>query len=192
MAAKAVSTARLSPFGLTGFGLSTLLLGLLLSGLLPPDSLLLTAAVFPGAVLQIGAGGMAMKRGNAFDAILFLSFGFFWMSLIALLFLPLAGWGTAAPSLGLGVYLVLWGLFAVALLLDSVQRNLALQLMFATLVLVLLLLGATLLSGLPALRPIAGMAGVLCSLIAFYIGLAEAVNSAWGRRILPLGKNGAS
>jgi uncharacterized protein len=47
--------------------------------------------IFYGGLAQVIAGIMERKKNNTFGLTAFLSFGFFWLSLVALLVLPKRG-----------------------------------------------------------------------------------------------------
>jgi succinate-acetate transporter protein len=42
--------------------------------------------------------------------------------------------------------------------------------------------------GIPSLLPIAGIEGVFCGFSAFYLSLAEVLNEAHNRTVLPIGQ----
>jgi len=48
-------------------------------------SMILAMGVFYGGLAQIIAGIMEFKKGNTFGMVAFVSYGFFWISLVALM-----------------------------------------------------------------------------------------------------------
>ena len=84
-------TANPAPLGLLGFGMTTVLLNLHNAGLFGLGSMILGMGIFYGGIAQVIAGIMEWKKGNTFAATAFISYGFFWMTLVALLVLPKMG-----------------------------------------------------------------------------------------------------
>src|SRR3970040_605348 len=83
--------ANPAPLGLLGFGMTTVLLNLHNAGVFPLGSMILGMGIFYGGIAQIIAGVMEWRKGNAFGTTAFVSYGFFWLSLVALLVLPELG-----------------------------------------------------------------------------------------------------
>ena len=109
-----------APLGLMGFGMTTVLLNFHNAGFFPLDSMILSMGIFYGGLAQVVAGIMEWKKGNTFAATAFTSYGMFWLSLVALVVLPKAGVGVAAPSgLAMPAYLAMWGLFTAVLFIGT-------------------------------------------------------------------------
>ena len=53
--------------------------------------MILAMGIFYGGLAQVIAGIMEWKKNNTFGMTAFLSFGFFWLNLVALLVLPKRG-----------------------------------------------------------------------------------------------------
>src|SRR5437763_10542250 len=90
------TSANPAPLGLLGFGMTTVLLNLHNVGLYELNSMILAMGICYGGAAQIFAGIMEWKKGNTFAATAFLSYGFFWLSLITLVILPKLGLSTAS------------------------------------------------------------------------------------------------
>lgn len=101
-------TANPAPLGLLGFGMTTVLLNLHNSGLFSLDSMILGMGMFYGGTAQVIAGIMEWKKNNTFGTTAFTSYGFFWLTLVALLVLPKLGWSTAPSKEAMAAYLFLW------------------------------------------------------------------------------------
>src|SRR3990172_8391436 len=104
------TTANPAPLGLLGFGMTTVLLNLHNVGLFPMNSMILGMGFFYGGIAQVLAGYMEWKKGNTFGTTAFISYGFFWLSLVVLLVLPGLGITTAPDVLALSAYLTMWGI----------------------------------------------------------------------------------
>ena len=82
------TTANPAPLGLLGFGMTTVLLNLHNAGFYELNAMILAMGICYGGTAQVIAGIMEWKKGNTFAATAFISYGFFWLSLVALLVLP--------------------------------------------------------------------------------------------------------
>src|SRR3954471_18578941 len=134
------TTANPAPLGLLGFGMTTVLLNLHNAGLYELNSMILAMGLCYGGAAQIVAGTMEWKKGNTFGTTAFLSYGFFWWSLVLLVLLPEWEIATATNETSLASYLALWGVFTFVMWLCTFRLSLALQIVFGTLTLLFFLL----------------------------------------------------
>ena len=184
------TTANPAPLGLLGFGMTTILLNLHNAGFYELNSMVLAMGICYGGFAQIIAGIMEWKKGNTFAATAFISYGFFWLSLVTLLLLPKLGLGVATNETALGTYLALWGLFTLGMFVGTFRLHRAGQVIFGTLTLLFFLLAfGDLTAATPAFRHATGYEGIFCGLSAMYAGLAQVINECFGKVILPLGIN---
>jgi succinate-acetate transporter protein len=187
MADQTVKPANPAPLGLVGFGLTTVVLSSINAGLLSRDAL---PAVVPlafafGGLAQILAGFMEFKNGNTFGTVAFTSYGLFWWWFAFLQWTVGAGWIKPPAPVGLGVILLMWGVFTLYMWVSTFRSNLALWSVFLLLwITFFLLAGGDL--GLGTGR-LGGWIGLACGLTAMYVSIAEVTNGTFGRRVLPLG-----
>jgi succinate-acetate transporter protein len=181
------TTANPAPLGLLGFGMTTVLLNLHNAGLYPLDSMILGMGLFFGGLAQVLAGVMEWKKGNTFGTTAFASYGFFWLSLVALLIYPHFGFITAPGKASMAAYLFIWGIFTTVMFIGTLRINRALQFVFCSLAILfyLLALGDAFENNL--IKTIAGVEGTICGLSAIYAGLAQVLNEVYGKVIAPLG-----
>jgi succinate-acetate transporter protein len=181
-------TANPAPLGLLGFGMTTVLLNLHNAGFFELNSMILAMGIFYGGGAQVIAGIMEWKKGNTFACTAFTSYGFFWLTLVALLVLPKAGWGTASNETAMAAYLAMWGLFTAIMFIGTFRLSRALQVVFGTLTILFFLLAYGDLTGAsPAFKHATGYEGIFCGLSAIYTGLAQVLNELYGKTVLPLG-----
>ncbi len=83
-------TGNPAPVGLLGFGMTTVLLNLANAGVYELNTMVLAMGICYGGVAQIIAGMMEWKKGNTFATTAFISYGFFWLSLVCLIALKKA------------------------------------------------------------------------------------------------------
>jgi len=182
------STANPAPLGLMGFGMTTVLLNLHNAGCYDLNSMILAMGICYGGVAQIIAGMMEWKKGNTFATTAFISYGFFWLSLVALIFLPKWNLIAAPDDKAWAAYLAMWGLFTGVMFLGTLRLSRALQFVFATLTLLFFLLAYEHYSGPGAgFKQFTGWEGVVCGFSAIYTGLAQVLNELYAKTVLPLG-----
>lgn len=180
-------TANPAPLGLMGFGMTTVLLNLHNAGVFDLGSMILAMGIFYGGIAQVIAGLMEWRKGNTFGTTAFLSYGLFWLSLVALLVLPGTGLAAASEPSAMAAYLFMWAVFTGAMFLGTLRMNRALQVVFGSLALLFFLLGLGEALGSPLVTVVAGLEGIFCGFSAIYAALAQTLNEVYGRTVAPLG-----
>lgn len=180
-------TANPAPLGLLGFGMTTVLLNIHNAGFFPMNSMILAMGIFYGGIGQVIAGVMEWKKNNTFGTTAFTSYGLFWLSLVGLSVMPELGWIEASSNIAMGAYLFMWGLFTFVLFIGTLRISRALQVVFASLTLLFLLLALGDFTGNGSITVLAGYVGIFCGFSAIYAGLAQVINELYGRELLPLG-----
>jgi succinate-acetate transporter protein len=178
--------ANPAPLGLMGFGMTTVLLNLHNAGIFELGTMILAMGIFYGGIAQIIAGLMEFKKGNTFGMTAFTSYGLFWLSLVALILLPLKGWGTPTSKIAMGFYLFMWGLFTAYMYYGTLKLNKALQFVFLSLTILFWLLALADWSGVAAVGILAGIEGIICGLSAIYTAAAQVLNEVYGKTKLPI------
>lgn len=181
------TTGNPAPLGLLGFGLTTVLLNLHNAGFFELNAMILAMGICYGGAAQVIAGIMEWKKGNTFATTAFISYGFFWLSLVALVGLPKLGF-TAADEKAMAAYLAIWGLFTAVMFIGTFRLNRALQFVFGSLTVLFFLLayGDYSQAG-PDFKHFTGYEGIVCGFAAIYTGLAQVLNELYGKTICPLG-----
>jgi hypothetical protein len=190
--------ANPAPLGLLGFGMTTVLLNFVHNAQLGPlDTMILAMGLAYGGLAQVIAGIMEYKRGNTFSTVAFTSYGLFWWSFVFLNVLPKYAYFypmLQTPSnLAMAAYFFMWGLFTFLMFFGTLKTNRALQFVFMSLAILFFLLAAK--SAIIAYSPttdvalftrIIGIEGVFCGLSAVYLAIAEVLNEAHGKTVLPI------
>jgi len=203
--------ANPAPLGLLGFGMTTVLLSFIHNARLGPvDGMILGMGIFYGGLAQIVAGILEYRKGNTFGTTAFTSYGLFWLSFVALNWLgvrEVAGQGVM-PFLGgttpwivsqeaFAAYYFIWGLFTFVMFFGTLKANRGLQLVFMSLAILFFLLAAKsallsytsmTLTNLELFTRIIGVEGIICGFSAIYLALAEVLNEAHGKTVLPIGQ----
>jgi len=181
------TTANPAPLGLLGFGMTTVVLNLHNAGFYELNSMILAMGICYGGTAQVIAGIMEWKKGNTFATTAFISYGFFWLSLVALVGLPKLGF-TATDDVAWSAYLAAWGLFTAVMFLGTFRLNRALQIVFGTLTVLFFLLAYEHFTQVSTgFKHFTGYEGLVCGFSAIYTGLAQVLNELYGKIVLPLG-----
>lgn len=181
------STANPAPLGLLAFGLTTVLLNLHNAGIFEMNSMILAMGIFYGGIAQIIAGIMEGKKNNTFGLVAFVSYGSFWLTLVALIVMPKLGWIAPASEAAMVSYLVMWGIFTGLLFIGTLRASKALQFVFASLTILFFLLAIGDATGNQAVKTFTGYEGIICGASAIYTGIGLLLNEVYGRTVLPLG-----
>ena len=182
------TTGNPAPLGLLGFGMTTVLLNLHNAGFYELNSMVLAMGICYGGLAQIIAGIMEWRKGNTFATTAFLSYGLFWLSLVALVVLPKIGWGAPSNDTAMAAYLAMWGLFTGIMFLGTFRINRALQVVFGTLTILFFMLAFGDFTGASAgFKHLTGYEGIVCGFSAVYAGLAQVLNELFGKIVLPMG-----
>src|SRR6478752_7262382 len=183
------STGNPAPLGLLGFGMTTVLLNFHNAGFYDLNSMILAMGLCYGGAAQIIAGIMEWKKNNTFAATAFISYGFFWWSLVFSIVLTKLGWGAPSNDKAMAAYLAMWGLFTAVMFIGTLRLNRALQIVFATLTILFFLLAiGDFTAASPGFKHFTGYEGLFCGFSAIYAGLAQVLNELFGKVVLPLGQ----
>ncbi len=180
------NSANPAPLGLLAFGMTTVLLNLHNAGIFELNSMILAMGIFYGGTAQILAGVMEWKKKNTFGLTAFASYGFFWLTLVALIVMPKLGWVGAASEAGMVAYLIMWGIFTFLMFIGTLKLSKALQVVFGSLTVLFFLLAIGDGTGNESIKIFAGYEGIFCGASAIYTGMAQVLNEVYGKKLLPL------
>jgi uncharacterized protein len=180
-------SANPAPLGLLGFGMTTVLLNIHNAGFFEMNSMIFGMGIFYGGIAQIIAGIMESKKNNTFGFTAFISYGFFWLTLVGLLVMPKLGWIAPSSEISMAYYLAMWGVFTFFLFIGTFKISRALQVVFGTLVILFFMLAYGDATGNAEIKMYAGYEGIFCGASAIYTGMASLLNEVYGKEILPIG-----
>jgi uncharacterized protein len=181
------TSANPAPLGLFAFGMTTILLNLHNAGFYEMNSMILNMGLFYGGLAQVIAGIMESRKNNTFGFTAFISYGFFWLTLVGLLVFPKLGWMTAPSGGAMIAYLIMWGIFTLLLFIGTLRLNRALQFIFASLALLFFLLALGDATENATIKMLTGYEGIICGASAVYTAIANLLNELYGRVLLPVG-----
>jgi hypothetical protein len=99
---------------------------------------------------------------------------------------PVLGWAGPVDPASMAAYLIMWGIFTGYMFIGTLRLSKGLQVVFLTLTILFFLLAAADLSGVAAVKTIAGFEGIFCGASAIYVACAEVLNGVYKRNLLPL------
>lgn len=152
----------------------------------PPTSL--GTVLLLGGLLQIYAGLASRQQDDSSLSVALLPLGLFWLSLVGMEVFPQLGFGDYPSHAALVAYLSMWGFYVSLLFLNSFRQNRALQCLFGSLMVCLLLSALGSLRDNPVFIISGGISGLVAGLAAGYTALAQLCNQGVGRTIMPLGQ----
>ena len=181
------TTSDPGALGLFGFSLTTFLLNMSNAGVFPMTSIVFSMGILYGGIAQIIAGIFEWYKNRLFPSVVFISFGFFWISLIMIFILSALGIAPPPDDEGMGFYLFIWGSMSFVFMISSLKRPKVIFFMFVTVVLLFWLLAIEKWTNSAKVGKAAGIVGIICSLLSFYNGAAEMINEAFETTVLPMG-----
>src|SRR6195952_2554240 len=173
--------ANPAPLGLCAFGMTTVLLNLHNAGFFEINSMILAMSIFYGGLAQVIASIIEARKNNTFGLTAFTSYGFFWLTLVALIVMPKLGWVAAASETAMVAYLIMWGIFTGCLFFGTLRISRALQFVFATLTILFFLLALGDSTGNASLKTFTGYEGIICGASAIYSGVGALLNEMYGK-----------
>src|SRR5437763_6440683 len=181
-------TGNPAPLGLLGFGMTTVLLNFHNAGFYELNAMILAMGICYGGIAQVIAGIMEWKKGNTFATTAFISYGFFWLSLVTMIVMTKLGWATASNEKAIAAYLFMWGLFTLVMFIGTLRLHVAGQIVFGSLTILFFLLAyGDYTNAGPGFKHFAGWEGIFCGVSAIYTGLAQVLNELFSKVVLPLG-----
>ncbi len=180
------AVANPAPLGLAGFALTTFILSLVNSGLATGSSLAIVVglALAYGGLGQLIAGWWEFRNGNTFGGVAFTSYGGFWWSFAAFVFMFQ---GKDSGNI-VAWYLLLWGVFTFYMWIATLKGARPVMVVFLLLWITFVLLalgGFTKAAAGTGLTAIGGYVGLLTAIAAFYASARGVINEAFGSEILP-------
>ncbi|TPX66463.1 hypothetical protein SpCBS45565_g04421 [Spizellomyces sp. 'palustris'] len=180
------------PLGLGSFALTTFVLSCFNAGVFIDKRLepvVLPLALFYGGIAQFAAGMWEFQTSNTFGATAFTSYGCFWMSFAAYVYLivPTLEASSLNVSDATGLYLLGWTVFTVYMTFAAYRVSKAVLSVFFFLSITFLLLTIGALAPSAGTTRAGGWFGLITAFCAWYSSAAVVINTAHGREVLPVG-----
>ena len=181
--------ANPGPLGLGGFALTTFILNVHNAGILKDVATALPLGLFYGGFAQLCAGLLEFGTGNTFGLCAFGSYGAFWIALATMIYFKdnavLPGFKDFHGALLWT--LIAWTIFTFIMWIPTFKGPKALWVVFASLLLLFVLLDIHAALGSKAIGTFAGYEGIWTAFTAWYLLAAQLINPAFGKEVLPIG-----
>lgn len=179
-----------APLGLAAFALTTAVLSAVNAGWVPAtvEPVVFGLALAYGGIGQFIAGIWEFAKGNTFGATAFVSYGAFWVSF---------WWLTGHSNLdkvpagdvgkGVGLFLLVWGIFTLYMTVGASKISIALLAVFALLTITFFLLAWGEFAGSDGIHKAGGYFGLATALAAWYASFAGIVAFTHKKPLVPVG-----
>jgi hypothetical protein len=146
-------------------------------------------AFFFGGMIQVLVGILEVGRGNVFGAVVFGTYGPFWViyAAINVWFAPMVHPASAVSS-GVALFCAMFAILSFFFWLASFRTDAVLVVIFALIWIALGLLALGYSGGHPNIVKAAGWVTVAFALLAWYHAAADIINFTFRRTLLPAGK----
>lgn len=176
--------------GLCAFGVSTLCMMLINTKTIAETdglAVILGIGIFYGGLVQLLVGLLEWKAGDTFGTVAFTSYGAFWISHCVISLLGKMYSIVGFDQKSMGIYMLAWTLLTIMLFIATLKLVPILTIIFGTAMTTFILLTITSFTGSSAVAGLSAFVGVLLGLEALYGGVAQVINEAYGKEILPIG-----
>ncbi|HEX3564195.1 MAG TPA: acetate uptake transporter [Acidimicrobiales bacterium] len=175
-----------APLGLAGFAMTTFALSLSNADIWGPAaaSALALALVYGGGV-QLLAGMWEFVRRNTFGAMVFSSYGAFWISYYVLAKFVLTGASASAANIAAGTFLLGWTIFTFYMTIASLRVSGAIVAVFVPLTATFVLLTIGAFQSNVTITHWGGYIGIATAAAAWYASFAGVVNETFKRVLIP-------
>lgn len=176
-------------WAVTAFATTSFMLGMYNAGLLPAAgaAVVVPVAFFFGGLIQIIVGILEVMRGNVFGAVVFGTYGPFWVIFAALETWYAAKIPAADAKSALALFLAMFAVITFYFVIASLRTDAVLVAVFALIFagLVLLALG----NGLPntTLTKAGGWVTLAFAVLAWYHAAGDVIAHTFGKKLLPMG-----
>ena len=189
-AAPASALADPGPWAVTAFATTSFILGLYNTHLLGSGSLpiVFPFAFFYGGLIQIIVGILEVQRGNLFGAVVFGTYGPFWVifGAIEIWFGKMAT--PASLDSGVSAFLAMFAIVTFFFFLASLRTDVVLMLIFLLIFAGLVCLSIQASSGVVFWQKAGGWITLAFAVLAWYHAAADMINFTFHREVLPLWK----
>lgn len=181
--------------GLFGLAMVTLVASTQKLGITQSTAFVLPWAIFLGAMVQLVAGILDFKKGNAFGGTAFLAYAFFWLAVAMSWLISLGALGSSLQQVfdikQLGYAFLGYLIFTLYMTIGATQTNTVLFLIFLLIDFLFAGLSLSILAASEGAKAfghhMAAYSELLISLLSFYLSAALIFKIQFGRTLLPIG-----
>lgn len=187
--ASASTLADPGAWAVTAFATTSFMLGMYNTHLLSPGGL---AVVFPvafffGGLIQIIVGVLEVARGNVFGAVVFGTYGPFWVIYAAIQTWYGSHIATSSANSAVALFLAMFAVLTFYFFIASLRTDMVLVAVFLLIFagLVLLAIGAG--EEWTRVTKAGGWVTLAFAVLAWYHAASDVISFTFGRRVLPVG-----
>jgi uncharacterized protein len=192
--ASAPSTAgsRLADPGawaVTAFATTSFMLGMYNAHLINTAgaAIVIPVALFFGGLIQIIVGVLEVMRGNVFGAVVFGTYGPFWVIYGVLLTIYITAIPASALNSALALFLAMFAVITFYFVIASLRTDMVLVAIFALIFIGLVLLAIGAGTATTGLTEAGGWVTLAFAVLAWYHAAGDVIGYTFGRRVLPMG-----
>lgn len=175
-------------WAVTAFATTSFMLGMYNSGLLNAAGapIVIPAAFFFGGLIQIIVAIMEISRGNLFGAVVFGSYGPFWVIYAAIVSLYATSIPAAQLNSAVTLFLAMWAVLSFIFFIASFRTDAVLVVIIGLIFvgLVLLAIGAG--AGQSNLTKAGGWVTLAFAVLAWYHAAGDIIAATFGHKVLPV------
>lgn len=188
MAESSTKFADPGAWAVSAFATTSFMLGMYNAGLLHSGgvAVVFPAAFFFGGMIQIIVGILEVMRGNLFGAVVFGTYGPFWV-----IFAAIETWfgkqlAPADVGSAISLFLAMFAVLTFYFFLASLRTDWVLVVIFALIFIALVLLSIGAGSGVQLYTVIGGWVTLIFAVIAWYHAAGDLINSTFTKKVVPL------
>ena len=188
-AARPSTLADPGAWAVTAFATTSFMLGMYNAHLINLGGLpiVFPVAFFFGGFIQIVVAILEVFRGNLFGAVVFGTYGPFWVIYGAIGTLYGAGIPPGSVGSAVALFLAMFAVLTFYFFVASLRTDMVLVAVFALIFIGLVLLAIGNGAGSTAVIKAGGWVTLAFAVIAWYHAAADVISSTFGRRVLPVG-----
>jgi uncharacterized protein len=176
-------------WAVTAFATTSFMLGMYNAHLLNAGGavIVIPVALFFGGLIQIIVGVLEVMRGNVFGAVVFGTYGPFWVIYGVLLTLYASQIPASAINSAVALFLAMFAVITFYFVIASLRTDMVLVAIFALIFIGLVLLAIGAGAASVHLTEAGGWVTLIFAVIAWYHAAGDVIAYTFGRRVLPVG-----
>jgi succinate-acetate transporter protein len=180
--------ANPAAWAVTAFATTSFMLGMYNTHLLNPAGagIVIPVAFFFGGFIQIVVAIMEINRGNLFGAVVFGSYGPFWVIYGALESLYATSVPAAQITAAVSLFLAMWAVLSFIFLIASLRTDAVLVVIIGLIFIGLVLLSIGAGASQVTLTEAGGWVTLAFAVLAWYHAAGDIIAATFGRTILPV------
>ncbi len=176
-------------WAVTAFATTSFMLGMYNAHLINAAGapIVIPVALFFGGLIQIIVGVLEVMRGNVFGAVVFGTYGPFWVIYGVLLTLYATQIPAAAINSAVALFLAMFAVITFYFVIASLRTDMVLVAVFALIFIGLVLLAIGSGTSSVHITEAGGWVTLVFAVLAWYHAAGDVIGYTFGRRVLPVG-----